>query len=35
MLKFQESLAENYFITGKRGEPKRIKLPRNMVEWEE
>lgn len=35
LLKFQESLAENYFITGKRGEPKMIKLPRNMVEWEE
>lgn len=35
LLKFQESLAENYFITGKRGEPKTIKLPRNMVEWEE
>ena len=35
LLKFQESLAENYFITGKRGEPKMIKLQRNMVEWEE
>lgn len=34
LLKFQEGLAENYFVTGKRGEPKGIKLSRNLVEWE-
>lgn len=28
------SLAENYCITGKRGERKRITLPRNLVEWQ-
>ena len=32
-LKFEPSLASNYYINGKRGEPKRISLPRNMVEW--
>jgi hypothetical protein len=32
--KFDEHLAENYFITGKRGEPKGIKLPRNLVKWD-
>ena len=31
---FAEHLAENYFITGKRGEPKTIKLPRELVIWE-
>ena len=30
LLKFHESLAENYFITGKRGEPKRIRLPEEL-----
>lgn len=35
LLKFQEGLAENYFVTGKRGEPKTITLPRGMVEWKE
>ena len=29
--KFDEDLAENYFITGNRGEAKTIKLPRDMV----
>ena len=29
--KFDEHLAENYFITGSRGEPKGIKLPRKFV----
>ena len=32
--RFEEDLAENYFITGARGEAKRIKLPREMVTWE-
>ncbi|MGM9693619.1 MAG: hypothetical protein ACI3YC_01240 [Alloprevotella sp.] len=32
--RFEEDLAENYFITGARGEKKRIKLPRDMVTWE-
>lgn len=33
LLKIQEELAENYFITGKRGEPKGIKLPEDMIVW--
>lgn len=32
--RFEEDLAENYFITGARGEVRRIKLPREMVTWE-
>ena len=32
---FSEHLAKNYFITGKRGEPKKIALPREMVVWDE
>lgn len=32
-LKFENMLAINYYIHGKRGEPKRISLPRNLVEW--
>lgn len=32
--KFDEHLANNYFITGRRGEPKGIILPRKMVKWE-
>jgi len=31
--KFDERLARNYFITGARSEPKRITLPRELVEW--
>ena len=31
---FDEHLAKNYFITGKRGEAKKITLPRNLVVWE-
>ena len=31
---FAEHLAKNYFVTGKRGEPKKITLPRNLVVWE-
>ena len=34
LLCINDELAENYFITGQRGEPKGIKLPRNLVEWE-
>lgn len=34
LLKFREDLAENYFITGKRGEAKRIKIPNDMIIWE-
>ena len=33
--KFDEHLAENYFITGKRGEPKKIRLPRKLIKWDE
>lgn len=29
--KFKEHLAENYFVTGKRGEAKKITLPRELV----
>lgn len=31
--KFDERLACNYFVTGKRGEVKKILLPTDMVEW--
>jgi len=31
---FDESLAKNYFVTGERGEPKKISLPRDLVIWE-
>jgi len=31
---FDERLAENYFITGERYSPKRIKLNRDLVSWE-
>ena len=33
-LKFDDSLASSYYINGRRGEPKRISLPRSLVEWE-
>ena len=31
--KFHDTIAQNYFITGKRGEPKTITLPRDLVDW--
>ena len=31
---FDEGLAKNYFVTGERGEAKRITLPRDLVVWE-
>lgn len=31
---FDEGLAKNYFVTGERGEAKKITLPRNLVVWE-
>ena len=31
---FDESLARNYYITGERGEAKKILLPRDLVTWE-
>lgn len=31
---FDEHLAQYYYVDGKRGEPKKIALPRNLVEWE-
>ena len=34
IIHFDETLAQNYYITGERGEPKKITLPRNLVEWE-
>ena len=32
--KFDEHLARNYFITGERGEAKKVVLPRDLVIWE-
>ena len=32
---FDEHIAKHYYIDGKRGEAKRITLPREMVTWEE
>lgn len=32
---FDEGLAKNYFVTGERGEAKKISLPRDLVTWEE
>ena len=32
---FDEGLAKNYFVTGERGEAKKITLPRDLVIWEE
>ncbi len=32
---FDERLAKHYFVVGKRGEPKKIDLPRELVKWEE
>ncbi len=34
LLRFHESLASRYYLTGARGEPKRITLPRDLVTWE-
>ena len=31
---FDESLAKNYFVTGERGEAKKIALPRDLLIWE-
>ena len=31
---FDDRLAKNYYITGKRGEPKRITLDKSMIIWE-
>ena len=31
---FDEGLAKNYFVTGERGEAKKIALPRDLVIWE-
>lgn len=31
---FDEHLAQYYFVVGKRGEPKKIALPRNLVKWD-
>lgn len=30
---FDSSIAENYYVTGKKGEPKKIKLDRSLVIW--
>ena len=32
--RMDERIAQHYFITGKRGEVKRITLPRDLVEWQ-
>ena len=31
---FDEGLAKNYFVTGERGEAKKVILPRDLVIWE-
>ena len=31
---FDDSIARNYYITGERGEAKKILLPREMVTWD-
>lgn len=31
---FDEELAKHYYITGWRGEPKKIDIPRDLVIWE-
>ena len=31
---FDEELAQHYYIYGRRGEPKKISLPRDLVIWE-
>lgn len=31
---FDEGLAKNYFVTGERGEAKKISLPRDLIIWE-
>ena len=31
---FDEGLAKNYFVTGERGETKKVTLPRDLVVWE-
>lgn len=33
--KFDDSLARYYYVDGKRGEPKKIALPRTLVKWDE
>ena len=33
--KFDEHLAKNYYVTGERGEVKKISLPCDLVVWEE
>lgn len=32
---FDDHLAQNYYVTGNRGEAKTIILPRNLVEWQD
>lgn len=32
--KFDEGLAKNYYVTGERGEAKKITLPRDLVVWD-
>lgn len=34
LARMDSEIASNYYITGKRGERKRIILPRNLVEWQ-
>ena len=31
---FDEGLAKNYFVTGERGEAKKVTLPQDLVVWE-
>ena len=30
---FHDDVAKHYFVTGNRGEPKKITLPRDLVDW--
>ena len=32
---FDKSLAQNYYITGERGEAKKITLPQHLVTWDQ
>lgn len=32
--KFDQHLARYYYVDGRKGEPKRIALPNNLIEWQ-
>ena len=33
LIHFDDYLAKEYYVTGYRGQPKFIKLPRHLIEW--